>query len=175
MGWKKISTEIVHQNPWWQYRHDHYELPSGAKGEYFYVDKPGSVMIIPFLEDGRVVMVREYRYLNERWSIEFPGGGVIEGDIFEDAARKELLEETGFTAEEFVNVGEFNPHNGIANELCRIYLSKGLVQGAPQLDLGEEAMETIARRPDEIDEMVSRNEIWDGMTLAAWALVRDRI
>ena len=96
--YKKISEETLHTNPWWTYKHDIYQTPTGKQGDYYYGVTPGNAMIIPILEDGRIILVLQERYLMGRQSTEFPCGGKKEGQSFQDTAKQELFEETGLTA-----------------------------------------------------------------------------
>ena len=166
---KKISEETIHQNPWWTYKHDKYEKPNGEEGDYYYCETPGNVMIIPVLNDGSLVLTLQQRYLREKQSIEFPCGGLLQDGSLLDAAKRELLEETGCTADEFIKIGEFEGVNGLVKDMCHVFLAYVDSQGEQQLDDTEE-IEVLYRRPDEIDVMIRKNEIWDGQTLAAWAL-----
>ncbi len=171
-SWKKIKTEIVHENPYWVYRHTTFEVPDSVSlGEYYHVDTPGSVMVVPIFNDGRVGLVRTYRCLLDRQSIEFPGGAVKVGQTYEQTARTELQEEAGLMARELINISEFCPFNGISAEICRVFLARGLsnvkAENNPQ-----EIMELLPRRIDEVEDLIRRNEIWDGETLATWAVLR---
>lgn len=172
--WKRLHSEIIHQNPFLAYKHDVFETGQGVKGDYYYISKNGSALVIPILADGQVVMVKNYRYLFDRWSLEFPGGVAKDGQSHEQAARDELREETGLVAEELINIGEFAPINGLADEICRVFLARQLTQKKSQPDATEE-LEVVIRRLDEIEDLVRRNEIWDGVTLAAWAIVRPHL
>ncbi|MCK5572232.1 MAG: NUDIX hydrolase, partial [Bacteroidetes bacterium] len=124
--WKKLSEEILARNPWWTYKKDVCELPSGKPGEYHYVHTNGSSMVIPLTKEGRVLTVKQYRYLLGRESIEFPCGSVKDSSSYDATAREELGEETGFSARTLVCVGEYNPYNGVTNEMCRVYVARGL-------------------------------------------------
>ncbi|MCI0717238.1 MAG: NUDIX hydrolase [Chlorobi bacterium] len=123
--WKKVSSETKFTNKWWSYKVDKYLYPNGSGGEYHYAFTFGSVFIVPVTDKGKILMVKQYRYLNDRLSIEFPGGGVKQKDNYDFEARKELIEETGFDGE-LKYIGEFNPYNGVTNEMCRVYIAKGL-------------------------------------------------
>ncbi|MBU2542616.1 NUDIX hydrolase [Patescibacteria group bacterium] len=167
---KKLSEETIHQNPWWAYKHDKYEKPNGEEGDYYYGETPGNVMIIPVLDDGRLVLILQQRYLREKQSIEFPCGGLLEGQSVLEAAERELLEETGYIADEYIKIGEFEGLNGLVKDMCHVFLAYVVEQKEQQLDDTEE-IEVMYRRPDEIDTMIRKNEIWDGQTLASWAMV----
>ncbi|PLX27185.1 hypothetical protein C0581_03600 [Candidatus Parcubacteria bacterium] len=167
---KKLSEEILHENPWWKYKHDTYEKPNGEEGDYFYGDTNGVVMIVPVLGDGRLVLTLQHRYLVDKQSIEFPAGGIKDGMTPAEAAKLELLEETGCVPREMIKMGTFEPANGFVKDTCHVYLAHIESQGEQQLDDSEE-IEVMYRRPEEIDDMIRKNEIWDGESMATWALV----
>jgi len=89
--YKRISKSVVHKNPWWQYCRDQIELPSGKPGEYYYALTEGSSMVVPVAVDGKLLLVRQYRYTGNRDSIEFPCGGLKKGMTYDENAKNELL------------------------------------------------------------------------------------
>ncbi len=169
--WKKLSSRIIDKNPWWSYTLDSFKIPDGIEGKYYYVHTEGSSMVVPVLDDGRIVLVNQYRYLCDRESVEFPCGGVKPEHRYDEMARIELEEEAGYLARSLDLVGEFNPFNGVTDEICKVFIARGLtkVQAKPE---STEEFEMIMATPGEIDSMISKNVIWDGMTLAAWMLAR---
>jgi ADP-ribose pyrophosphatase len=172
--WKKLTSRELFRNPWWSYRMDTVELPGGREGEYHYVHTGGSVMLVPVRSDGRIVMVRQFRYLDNRVSLEFPAGGVREGEDPDAIAHKELVEETGFDGA-IERIGYFNPCNGIVDESTHVYLERDLSASTRYTRDDTEEFEILALTPDEIDRAIRDNEIYDGMTMAAWALARGRL
>lgn len=173
-SWKKLDGRDVLRNPWWTYRLDTYELPSGRTGEYHHVHTNGSSMVLPVMDDGRVVMVNQYRYLADRESVEFPCGSIKDGSGYEETARQELAEEAGCSARSLTLAGAFNPYNGVTDEICRVYVARGLspVPGTPD---DTEEFEILRLTPAEIDDRIRRGEIWDGMSIAAWAVARETL
>lgn len=167
--WTTRGEETLHRNPWWLYKRDRVVLPSGEEGEYHYVQTPGSVMVIPFADDGRFLLVRQYRYLNRRESIEFPAGGIKAGQSAEDAARAELREEAGSEAGVLEEIGYFNPFNGVTDELCRVFVAHELVTVAAEPDATEE-FELLRLDRAGLRAAASAGTLWDGMTLAAFSL-----
>ncbi|MBI5475765.1 MAG: NUDIX hydrolase [Ignavibacteriales bacterium] len=172
--WKKIKQTLEIKNQWWSYRKDELVLPSGKSGEYHYVHTNGSSMVIPVLENGKIILVKQYRYLAERESIEFVCGSVKDKSTHYETAVAELAEEAGFKSSELIPAGEFNPYNGITDEMCTVYIAKNLTVVKSQPDETEE-FEMLALSRLEIDEKIKSGEIWDGMTLAAWLIVREKI
>lgn len=171
--WKKLSEGVVRKNPWWTYRCDRVIRPGGSEGEYHYVHSLGSAMVIPRLADGKILTVNQYRYLAARESIEFPCGSVKQGAGHAETAAIELKEETGYIAGSLTEVGEFNPYNGVTDELCRIFLADRLTFSGSEPDETEE-FEMVPLSPADIDRMIGEGTIWDGMSIAAWHLVRVR-
>lgn len=169
--WKTLTRSIQVKNPWWSYGKDTVELPSGNTGEYHYVHSLGSACVVPVLPDGAVLLVNQYRYLGQRESLEFPCGAVKEGSTHDQTAWLELAEETGYSARRMVLIGAFNPYNGVTDEMCHVYLARDLqhVGAAPD---ETEQFEFVSLRPDDLDARIARGEVWDGMSIAAWHLVR---
>lgn len=172
--WKKISSEVKFKNNWWSYVIDKYLLPSGKEGEYHYVHTAGSAFIVPINQEGDIIMVKQYRYLDDRESLEFPGGGIKENEEPKNIALKELIEETGFEGD-VIKMGFFNPYKGVTDEMCHVFLARNLKPSSlHQKDESEEfEIKTFSKR--KIEEMIYTNEIYDGMTLAVWALVREKL
>jgi ADP-ribose pyrophosphatase len=172
--WKRLTEETLFRNNWWTYKRDTFELPNGKVGEYNYVHIGGSAMVVPIMKDGRVLLVNQYRYLNARESLEFPCGSVKEGMSHEETAWHELAEETGYSSSRWFQAGEFNPYNGVTNEICKVYIARDLqhVGGTPD---ETEEFELVPLTAGEIGEKISSGEIWDGMTIAAWTIVKAKV
>jgi ADP-ribose pyrophosphatase len=173
---KTLKTEIIHKNPFWEYKKDKFETSKGQKGDYFYLETKGSSFVIPVTTDGRLILVSQYRYLKDKISIEFPCGGVMEKESPTEAAKRELIEETGYEVEELLKTGEFDGLNGLCKEACHVFIGTELEKiGEPQPEFNGEELEVLYRRPDEFEEMIKQGDIWDGQTLAAWTLSRNHV
>lgn len=169
--YSQISSEIILKNPYWVYKKDEYILPDGDKGNYYYVETPGSVFIIPRSVNNKYIMVNQFRYLNQSESIEFPGGGAKADLSMERNALTELEEEAGYTTKNLVFIGKFNPFNGVTSEICNVFLASDLAPVNSNPDKSEE-FEIIELTAGEIDSKIGDGTIWDGMTLAAWSIYR---
>lgn len=171
---EKISEEIIHKNPYWTYKKDIFECDDKT-AEYFYGEFADGVIVVPVLDNGQVILIRQYRYLRERYSLEFPMGGIHTEETPAQAAVRELKEETGLQSSNFSKIAEFEPYIGSAKDTSHVFLANEISDvGAPVLDETED-IEVIFRRPDEIDRMIHSGEIWHGQTLAAWMLARDLV
>ena len=170
---KKLSSEIIEKNPWWEYKKDKIVQKDGIEGEYYYTETLGNVIIIPVLDDGRLVLVREYRYLNDKYGIQFPGGGIQVNESVVESAKRELLEESGYATDNFIKLGMFEPSVGLLKDMSHIFIANELtLLQKPKVEDFEQT-EVIVRRVDEFEDMIKRGEIWSGQTLAAWALGKD--
>jgi ADP-ribose pyrophosphatase len=166
----QITSNLIKKNPYWEYVLDRYILPNGEEADYHYVRTEGSTMVIPRYGE-EFILVRQYRYLNKRFSIEFPGGGIKPGNSAERNAREELLEESGFRADKLQKIGEFNPFNGVTSEICEVFLAEDLNFVGQETEASEE-IEVIRLTSDSINEKIKEGEIWDGMTIASWCQYR---
>ena len=165
--WSRLSKETVFRCPYYVLSHDRYRLPNGEVTSYHYVDIPGSTMVVPETEDGRLLLVRQYRYLMGRESLEFPAGGMPLGSEPQQNARKELLEETGFRAERWRSLGKFAPYNGVSNEFCHVFHATDLVAHRPDPDHTEE-IELVWMHPGQVRAEIRDGRFWDGMSIAAF-------
>lgn len=172
--WKQISSRVLYQNPWWTYKLDTFQIPGGIQGEYHYVFTEGSCIIIPITDAGQIILVKQYRYLNRRDGIEFACGSIKPGSTYLETAQHELAEETGFRAEVMHEVGTFNPYKGIACEMSKVFVAEGLQPAPAQPDATEE-FELVYCTVEEVDALIATNELWDGMSMAAWILARAKV
>ncbi|MBN2491841.1 MAG: NUDIX hydrolase [Planctomycetes bacterium] len=172
--YETLSRETPFRCPYWHLVHDRYRLPDGSVADYYFVRTGGSTMLVPVEDSGRLVLVRQRRYLMDRDSEEFPCGGVPVGGDPDKNAVKELREEAGLEAGRLERIGAFAPYNGVADEMCHVYLARELrrVGAAPE---ATEAIEVMSRRVDEVAAMIAAGAIWDGMTIAAFSIARPRL
>lgn len=145
-------------------RCDTVRLPDGRLATREYVVHPGAVVVIPLLDDGRVLMERQYRYPVERVMTEFPAGKIDPGEDPFHCAQRELLEETGYTAREWACAGALHLAIAYSTEIIHIYFARGLVAGKAQLDQ-DEFLEVCAMRPDELYAACRDGSVTDAKTL----------
>jgi ADP-ribose pyrophosphatase len=160
----RIDGELAYDGHFLKVTRDRIKLPDGSESQREFIRHPGAVVILPLLPDGRVLLERQFRYPNDRVFIEFPAGKIDPGEEALATAKRELEEETGYTAKEWNFVCTI--HNAIAysDEHLDIFLARDLTQGEAKLDEGE-FLELFTATVPELLEMVRRGEITDVKTI----------
>ncbi|EJL85240.1 NTP pyrophosphohydrolase [Herbaspirillum sp. CF444] len=133
----KVDGELVYEGHFLKVQRDKILLPDGKQAVREHIKHPGAVVILPLFEDGSVLLERQFRYPLDQVFIEFPAGKIDPGEDHLECAKRELREETGYTATDWQFVCTI--HNAIAysDEHLDIYLARGLTAGERKLDEGE--------------------------------------
>lgn len=147
-------------------RRDSIRLPSGDIAEREYIVHPGAVVVVPLLDDGRLVLERQYRYPLGQVLLEFPAGKIDPGEPTAVCAMRELAEETGYRAAEWAFAGRLHNAAAYSTECIELWFARGLSQGERQLDHGE-FIEVLAMSDGELDALAARGELTDAKTLIA--------
>ncbi len=145
-------------------RRDDVRLPDGSTATREFIQHPGAVAVVPLLDDGRVVVVRQFRYPIGKSIVEFPAGKRDAGEDLLACARRELQEETGYRAREWAFACEIHNAAAYSTESIWIYFARGLVAGAQNLDQGE-FLDVLALTDDELDALAAANTLPDVKTL----------
>jgi ADP-ribose pyrophosphatase len=144
-------------------RCDEVRLPDGATATREYVHHSGAVAVIPVLDNGRLVLVRQYRYPIAEVLLEWPAGKLDAGETQWDCARRELAEETGYRAREWAFGGEIHNAAAYSDESIWLWFARGLVAGEPRLDHGE-FVETVVMSVAELEALVDGGGLPDVKT-----------
>lgn len=163
---KRIDGEEKYKGVIVRVRLDRAELCDGKIVRREVVEHPGGVCILPVDAEGNCTMVRQFRYPFGRMMLEAPAGKLEYGEDPLECAVRELSEETGYTADELIDLGAMCTSPGFSTEVLHIYLALGLHAGASHPDEGE--FLNVEKIPlKKLSEMVMANEIDDGKTIAA--------
>jgi len=159
-----LCSEQVYAGHFLNVHLDQVTLPDGAIAKREYIVHPGAVMIVPLLDDGRVVVERQWRHPLARVMLEFPAGKLDAGEVPLHCAIRELTEETGYRATEWARAGIL--HNAIAysTEGIEIWFARGLTLGERNLDNGE-FLDVFCATVEELDELARTGELTDAKTL----------
>lgn len=163
---EKVASEEILKGRFLHAFRDTVRLPDGNTATREYVVHPGAVMVVPLLDDGRLVLERQFRYPMGRVMTEFPAGKIDPGEDVWACAQRELLEETGYTAREWARAGVLHPVISYSTEFIDIWFARGLQAGHRQLDAGE-FLEVITATPAELLQWCRDGLVTDAKTLTA--------
>jgi len=165
-----LQGELVFSGRLLKVHRDRVRLPDGSEAVREYIRHPGAVVILALLEDGRVVLERQFRYPHAREFIELPAGKRDPGETPEATGRRELLEETGYVAAQWRRLGVIHNAIGYSDEGIELWLARGLELRAPKLEAGE-FLEVFTLPLAEAIAMVRDGRITDAKTAVGllWA------
>ena len=161
---KKISGEGVYDGIFLKMKRDIVSLPDGQHAVREYLEHPGAVAILAVLDDGRVLLERQYRYPIAQAVIEIPAGKLNTGEDPLLCAQRELQEETGYTAKHWSKIRRIHPVISYSTEFIDIYLAEGLSPGPARLD-EEEFLDVFASPLEELLNWVETGKITDVKTI----------
>ncbi|HVL77248.1 MAG TPA: NUDIX hydrolase [Noviherbaspirillum sp.] len=161
---ERIASELAYDGAFLKVNKDKVRLPDGKQSEREYICHPGAVVVLPLFDDGSVLLERQFRYPLQAVFIEFPAGKIDPGEDHLESAKRELLEETGYTARDWHYLATI--HNAIAysDEHLEIFLARGLTAGERKLDEGE-FLETFTATVPEMLKWVREGKITDVKTV----------
>ncbi len=176
MNWKILSSEYLFKDLWFTVRKDRCKTPQGKIVEPYYVyEFPTWVTAVAITEDGKIILERQYRHALGETCIEIPGGCVDDTDNnLEEAIKRELLEETGYSFSSFEYLGKISANPSTNNNLMHMFLAKGGKKTASQeLDHNEE-IEIDLVSVEELKQLIKENKIVQAMhvTCILYALER---
>lgn len=160
----RLQSESVYEGSFLKARRDTVRLPDGSTAQREYIVHPGAVVVIPLLDDGSVLMERQFRYPVNQVMTEFPAGKLDPGEAPLACARRELLEETGYTAGQWAYAGALHLAIAYSTEIIHIFFARQLVEGTAQLDK-DEFLEVITMPTDELLQACRQGRLTDAKTL----------
>ncbi|MFD2445931.1 NUDIX hydrolase [Bacillus sp. CGMCC 1.16607] len=165
---KTIKTEKIYDGKVISLQVDEVELPNGNTSKREIIKHPGAVAILPITNDGRIVMVEQYRKALERTLVEIPAGKLEKGENPEDSAKRELEEETGYGCENLEWLISFYTSPGFADEIIHLYVATGLtkIENAASLD-EDEFVDLLELTLSEAKQYIIEKKIYDAKTAYA--------
>ncbi len=168
---KTIDSEIIYKGAILNLRKDKVEVLNGTSYREI-IEHNGGAVILAMKDDGTVVMVKQYRKAQDRIMLEVPAGKIDLGEEPEVAAKRELKEETGYTAKNIRLLTEMMPTPGYSEEILYIYLATGLIAGETDFDENE-AIDIIEYSINDLSNMVMSGEIQDGKSQVAILMAKN--
>ena len=167
---RQVDSEDVFVGSLLHVKRDNVLLPDGHKATREYIVHPGAVMIVPWLPDGKLLFERQFRYPHRRVFIEFPAGKIDRGEDPLATAKRELLEETGYTAGHWTFMTTMHPLITYSTEHIDVYCADELTQGEAKPDAGE-FVETFSASLDTALTWLDRGDITDVKTMLGLLLL----
>jgi 8-oxo-dGTP pyrophosphatase MutT (NUDIX family) len=162
--WRKLSTQSVLRTPYYGVRIDHLKHPQGHELDYYVIEfARQAVGVVPVDEDGRVLLVQQWRHPVEKLTWSLPAGAIEADESPADAAARELREETGYAPLRLEPLYHYHPTIGVADQTFHLFIAHGLREMG-QHDANEIHEVRFFTR-DEIDGLIAHNEIVDGLSL----------
>ena len=119
--WRTLRVDYLYESPWCSFRVDEVLLPDGVEIEYGILESAGFAAMVPITEGGSVVLVRQWRQPVGGFTLELPGGGLERGEDPQETVQRELLEETGYCAEELSHLVSVHVSPGRSTEVCHLF------------------------------------------------------
>lgn len=160
----KVGSEEILKGSFLNVRRDTVRLPDGTQTTREYVIHPGAVMIVAQLDDGQLVLERQYRYPVQAVMLEFPAGKLDPGEASLACAQRELREETGYTARQWARAGVLHPVISYSTEFIDVWFARGLTLGERKLDVGE-FLDVFTATPTELLGWCGNGRVTDAKTL----------
>jgi len=162
---KILSSEMIYQGRVFGLRRDEVEEPSGLRTTREVITHPGSVVVLPVLPDGRIVMVRQYRHATRQYLWELVAGRKEPEETPKEGAARELLEETGYRAKRFKVFLDVFPTPGFLEERMYLLLAEGLTAGEAQPE-EDEKIEVRPFKLKELKQMIKSGRLQDAKSIA---------
>jgi 8-oxo-dGTP pyrophosphatase MutT (NUDIX family) len=172
MAAKVNNRQIVHRARVFDLIRENVTLANGVTTDLEFVEHPGAAAIIPLLEESKVLLLKQYRHALKEYIWEIPAGTLDPQESVINCARRELIEETGYSADQWQKLGEITPVPGYSDERIHIFLASGLQPARQHLD-EDEIINVHKIEFNEALEMIKRGEIQDAKSIVGLFLTAD--
>lgn len=168
--WELIASEKLGDYRVFSVHEHQTRSPSTGQEHGFYViDSQDWINVIPVTPDGRIVFIRQYRHGIAEVTLEVPGGIIDPSDPSPaSAARRELVEETGYEADQLIELGAVDPNPAIQSNRCYTYLAQGVHKAGPQQLDGTEEIDIVLVDPDDVPSLIMKGSITHALVVSAF-------
>ncbi len=168
-----LRHKLLYKGRKFDYEVSRLKLPNGAEGEWECVRHPGGALAVPVTPEGKLVLVRQYRFAAQGRLLEFPAGTVEPDEDPATTIRREIEEETGYRANRWQSLGKFYLAPGYSDEIIYAFLAQDLelLEVPPEQDEDED-IETVLMTPEELEQAILRGEPIDAKSICSFFLAR---
>jgi ADP-ribose pyrophosphatase len=171
---RRLNRELMYHGTIVDFYKDTIEVPNGNVVEWDFIGHKGAAAVLPVREDGKLLMVRQYRNALDRYTLEIPAGGLNGADEpTRDAAGRELEEETGYRSDDLEWLITIRTTVAFCNEKIDIYVAKNLIKSHQHLD-EDEFINVEAYSVEELSRMILEGKIEDAKTISAIMSYKDK-
>ncbi|MFN8389288.1 MAG: NUDIX hydrolase [Bdellovibrionota bacterium] len=164
-----LKTNLLHQGRKFRFVEEELELPNGKHSRVEKLEHPGAVVILPVRDDGTLILIEQFRPAIRDSILEFPAGTLEPGEQPLECAKRELVEEIGLSAADWVSLGSFFPAPGFCNEVQHFFAARNFQPAFAEQDADEIITPVEMPRPA-FEAALRENRIRDGKSLAIFAL-----
>ncbi len=175
MNFKILKSEILYKGKVFDVQVDEIIYESGNKGSREIAVHNGGAVVVPVKDDGKIVLITQFRYPFNKFLMELPAGKLDKGEGPLNCAARELEEETGYKSENIIKLGAICTTPGFCSEVLHLYLAKDLIPGNHNREEGEFGMEVFEFTIDEIEEKIRIGEIIDSKTICGIYLAKNHL
>ncbi|MDY6784216.1 MAG: NUDIX hydrolase [Cyanobacteriota bacterium] len=168
-----LKQRLLYQGRKFNFDVNHLRLPNGAEGDWECIRHPGGALGVPVTREGKLVLVRQYRFAMEGRLLEFPAGTIESHEEPLSTIQREIEEETGYSAKEWKDLGRFPIAPGYSDEYIYAFLARDLEKlDKPPAQDEDEDIEVVLMSPDEFEETARSRDTIDGKSIASYFLAR---
>lgn len=167
MSFKILSSEEVYRCRTFTVMRERVVLPSGREVEKSIVRHSGAVVVVPIDAQGNFILESQYRHALRETILEFPAGTLESGEDPLECAKRELKEELGLAATEWLALGILYPAPGFCDELQHLFVARGLSESAGEKD-EDELIESVATTPEDLKKAIINGQLRDAKSIAAF-------
>lgn len=170
---KILKKRLFYQGRRFAYEVNHLRLPNGVEGDWECIRHPGGALAVPITPEGKLVLVKQYRFALAARLLEFPAGTVEPDENPQETIQREIAEETGYSASQWRSLGKFPLAPGYSDEYIYAFLAQGLKKLAkpPQQDEDED-IEVVLMTPQELEQAIFAGELIDAKSISSYFLAK---
>lgn len=168
-----LKQRLVYKGRKFNFEVNHLRLPNRSEGDWECIRHPGGALAVPITPEGKLVLVRQYRFAVQGRILEFPAGTVERHEEPKETIKRELEEETGYRAHKWQKLGEFAIAPGYSDEFIYAFLAEDLekLEVPPSQDADED-METVLMTPEQLEQAILAGEPIDAKSISSFVLAR---